>query len=139
MKIRQGFLRYLQESLSPRPEVIVDFVFEDGMLYVCVKNIGVKPAYKVSTHFDKPFAGVEGTKNFSELPLFRCIEFLSPQKEIKAFLDTSRSYFGRKEPTVITARVQYESETGKKYSQTMTHNLEIYKEIGYIKGPKNSK
>jgi hypothetical protein len=121
------------DLLCPRPEVIVDFIFEEGLLYVCVRNIGVKPAYKISVHFDKPFAGVEGTKNISELPLFRCIEFLPPQKEIKTFLDTSMSYFERNEPTIISAQVQYESGCGKKYSQTMTHNLEIYKEIGYIR------
>ncbi|MHC4267650.1 MAG: hypothetical protein ACYSTS_04220 [Planctomycetota bacterium] len=122
------------DRLCPRPEVIVDFIFEDGLLYVSIKNIGAKPAYKISTHFDKPFAGVEGTKNFSELPLFRCIEFLPPQKEIKTFLDKSISYFGRNEPTIISAVVQYESSFKKKYSQTMTHNLEIYKELGYIHG-----
>ena len=33
---------------SPRPEVIVDFVFDDGLLFVSVENIGEKPAREVT-------------------------------------------------------------------------------------------
>lgn len=78
------------------PEVIVDFVFEDGLLFVSLRNIGSRPAYAVSTRFDKPFRGLHGTRTISELRLFRRLEFLAPGREIRAFLDSSAAYFARR-------------------------------------------
>ena len=124
--------RYFKVFNRPEPQVIVDFIFEDGLFYISIKNISAKPAYKVSTQFDKIIVGIEGKKTISELPLFKCIEFLPPDKEIKTFLDTSSSYFSRNEPTVITIQIRYEDCRGKKYLTTIKHNLEIYREIGYI-------
>jgi len=76
--------------------------------------------------------GVQGKKKISELPLFQCIEFLPPQKEIKTFLDSSASYFSRNEPEMISTQISYRDAKGKKYLDKLCHNLEIYKEIGYI-------
>ncbi len=120
-----------QEGTS-KPEVIVDFIFDEGLLFVAVQNISDVPAYKVSTRFKPGFTGVEGKKSVSELPLFRNIEFLAPHKEIKTFLDASASYFGRQEPLLITAQISYEDEAGSKYSRTIRHDLSIYLEIGYV-------
>lgn len=74
-------------------EAIVDIVFEDGLFFIVIKNLGDRPAFKVSVKFDREIIGVEGTKVISSLPLFRNIEFLAPHKEIITFLDTSGSYF----------------------------------------------
>jgi hypothetical protein len=125
--------RKKEEDQSGRPEVIIDFIFEDGLFFIAVQNISDVPAYKVSTRFRPSFKGVEGTKRVSELPLFRNVEFLAPRKEIRAFLDTSASYFHRQEPLLITAEISYEDGNGKKYATTIRHDLSIYLEIGYVK------
>jgi hypothetical protein len=125
-------IKNLKDFFCFRPEVIIDFIFDDGLFYISIKNIGTKPAYKVTTHFDKPLVGVQGKKKVSELPLFQCIEFLPPQKEIKTFLDSSASYFSRNEPELISTQINYRDIRGKKYLNKICHNLEIYKEIGYI-------
>lgn len=125
-------IRFWKLFHPPRPEVIIDFIFAEGLFYISIKNIGARPAYKVSTKFDKTIVGVEGKKTISELPLFKCIEFLPPEKEIRTFLDTSSSYFRRNEPTNISIQVRYEDSSGKRYLNTIKHNLEIYREIGYI-------
>jgi hypothetical protein len=117
---------------APRPEVIVDFIFEDGLFFIAVHNISDVPAYKVSTRFKPSFTGVEGTKEISELALFRNIEFLAPRKEIKTFLDATASYFHRQEPLLITAQISYEDGNGKKYATTIRHDLSIYMELGYV-------
>jgi len=117
---------------SSTPEVIVDFIFDSGLFYISIKNIGDKPAFRVSIQFDKKIVGVEGSKEISALPLFRNIEFLAPKKEILTFLDTSTSYFRRGEPTKISARILYQDHNGTKHTTTINHDLEIYKEIGYI-------
>jgi len=121
-----------KEESTTRPEVIVDFIFEEGLFFIAVQNIGDVPAYRVSTRFKPGFTGVEGKKRVSELPLFRNIEFLAPRKEIRTFLDASASYFRRQEPLLITAQISYEDEAGKKYSRTIRHDLSIYLEIGYV-------
>ena len=60
--------------MEPRPDVIVDFLFEDGMLFVAVQNIGSLPAQQVHVIFDPPFKRLDGTASIPELPLFRNIE-----------------------------------------------------------------
>jgi len=117
---------------SDRPDVIVDFLFDDGLLFIAVQNISDRPALNVSVKFDKPIRGVHGTQVISSQSLFRKIAFLAPRKSIQTFLDTSASYFGRGEPTEITARITYEGPNNVKYSSTITHNLDIYKDIGVV-------
>jgi hypothetical protein len=114
------------------PEVIVDFVFEDGLLFVCVRNIGSRPAYRISTRFDKPFRGLHGTREVSELRLFRNVEFLAPGREIRAFLDTSAAYFRRREPTKLAAVVSYKTADGERHEHTIKHDLGVYRELGYV-------
>jgi len=118
-----------------QPEVIVDFVFEDGLFFIAIKNISPGPAYDVSVTFNKKFTGVEGTKEISALPLFRNIPFLAPHKEIVAFLDTSASYFRRHQPTNIRATITYQNAAGALCKSVVRHDLTIYKEIGYIRRP----
>jgi hypothetical protein len=116
----------------PRPEVIVDFTFAEGLLFVSVNNIGDKPALKVHVEFDSKFSGEGGNREISALPLFQSIEFLAPHKEIKVLIDSSAAYFARKEPTRLTARITYQNPERAKYTESILHDLEIYRNIGYI-------
>jgi hypothetical protein len=70
----------------------------------------------------------------ADLPLFRNIPFLAPGKEIRTFLDSAGSWFARRRATKITARVVYRDPEGEEYRGTMAHDLEIYREIAYVKG-----
>lgn len=119
------------------PDVILDFIFDDGLFFISIDNIGDKPAYKVSVKFDCRILGVNGTKEISALPLFENIEFLAPHKRIVAFLDQSSSYFARKQPTKISARISYLDSEQRKYAVTINHDLEIYREIGFIRPAKD--
>lgn len=132
MKTIPDLIACVKDILCRRPEVIVDFIFNDGLLYIAVKNIGLRPAYKVATQFDQEIRGVAGEKNISDLALFKCIEFLPPQKEIRTFLDSSASYFERNEPVMISTRISYQDSRKRRYVNKIDHNLEIYKDIGYI-------
>lgn len=116
-----------------QPEVIVDFIFEDGLFFIAVKNIGSAPARDVSVAFDKKFTGVQGTKEFSALPLFKNIAFLAPQKEIKAFLDHSTSYFRRRQPAIIRATITFKDNSGAAHKTVIKHDLRIYKAIGFVR------
>jgi hypothetical protein len=124
---------------SNRPDVIADVVFEAGMFFITIHNIGDEPALKVKTTFDKQFTGLNGTQQTSSLPLFSNIEFLAPNKKIQTFLDSSTSYFRRRQPTKIRATVTYRDRESKRYSAIFTHDLSIYKDIAYVQTTTNER
>lgn len=127
--------RTAQDVRAPQPDVILDFVFDAGLLFVSIQNIGERPALNVSVAFDRPLVGLGGTKKISDLALFKNVAFLAPRKAIAAFLDTSEAYFARNEPTKISARIIFHSSEGRAYAREIRHDLEIYREIGYIVAP----
>jgi hypothetical protein len=118
--------------MEPRPDVIVDFVFEDGMLFVAVQNIGSEPAVRVHIAFDPQFKGLGGAASIPELPLFRNIEFLAPLRSIRTLLDSSAAYFAREEPERITVTISYSDRSGEKFSCTIVHDLAIYRDLAFI-------
>ncbi len=114
------------------PEVIVDFIFDRGLLFVAVINIGDQPAHKVAVHFHQPLRGLNGTKDIATLAMFRNIEFLAPHKTIQTFLDSSQAYFERREPVQIKADITYVDGQGHTYGGLIEHDLEIYRDIVYL-------
>ena len=112
-----------------RPEVIVEFLFDKGLLFISVNNIGERPALQVSVKFEEKIWGLSGTKDISSQALFRNIEFLGARREIITFLDSSDSYFGGRQPTKLAARVSYCDREGQHYAETIKHDLEIYREL----------
>ena len=120
------------QSVRGRPEVILEFLFDRGMLHLAIRNIGERPAIATSVKFDKKIVGLGGQKDISTLPVFRQLEFLGPGREIVVFVDQSHSYFARKQPTKISARISYSDSEKQKYDTTITHNLEIYRDLPYL-------
>jgi hypothetical protein len=117
---------------SPQPEVILDFRFEQGLLYIALVNISAVSAYRVSVKFAKPFRGLGGDCNVSSLRLFQRVEFLAPHKRIETLLDSSRAYFQRREPTSIKAIVSFRDAAGKAYTRDILHDLKIYQDLSYV-------
>jgi hypothetical protein len=113
-------------------EVILDVLFDRGLLFLIVANIGDRPATNVRVKFEQRFSGVEGTKRMDRLALFRKLEFLAPHKSIEVFLDRSASYFARDEPTQLTAALSWRTPDGARRTTTVHHDLEIYRDLGYI-------
>ena len=115
---------------TPRPDVIVDFECSDGCLCVVLKNIGTESAFHVRTLFDQPFRGVQGTKVLSTLSLFKALEFMPPGKTFRQFVDPLHEYLARKEPVKLTATITYADRQGERYTETITHDLRIYRDLG---------
>ena len=81
------------EDERPDPEVILDFEYDDnGLLYIIIENIGLSSAYKTSIKFNKEITGIGGEKKISAMKIFGRLEFLSPHKKIRIFVDTFVSY-----------------------------------------------
>jgi hypothetical protein len=118
--------------MEPRPDVIVDFIFEDGLLFVAVANIGSQPAQRVHVAFEPPFMGLGGSASIPELPLFRNIEFLAPSRSIRTLLDSSEAYFIRGEPEQVTVTISYYDRSGQQFSCAINHDLAIYRDITFV-------
>ena len=115
-----------------RPEVIVDVVFEHGLLFLVLANIGSRPAVGVRTEFARPLLGLGGAKDVSALPLFRRLEFLGPGREIRTLLDSAPSWFRRRRSGKIAARIAYADPEGERYETTVKHDLAVYRELAYV-------
>jgi hypothetical protein len=113
-------------------DVILDVVFEDGLLFLVVANVGDRPAHRVRVKFEQPFSGLGGSRKMHSIALFRKLEFLAPRKEIRVFLDRSGSYFARGEPTTIVADIAWRTTDGRDRSQVVRHDLEVYRDLVYI-------
>ncbi|HET7875387.1 MAG TPA: hypothetical protein VFN71_07655, partial [Methylomirabilota bacterium] len=97
--------------------------------------IGARSAYRVSTRFDKPFHGLDGGKRISDLPLFRRVEFMPPGKEFTQFIDPLPAYLKRREPTRLTATMEYRDRDGHRFRERITHDLRIYRDLGTVSLP----
>ena len=114
-----------------RPDMILDFEFEEGALFVSLRNIGERPASHVSTVMEPAVHGLGGNLDLAELPLLREIPFFAPGKQIRFLLDSSALYFARGEPTQLTAHITYSDDQGRKFETAIQHNLEIYRSLAY--------
>ena len=114
------------------PEVIVDFVFDDGLLYVSLQNIGEVPAYDVRAGFDPPFRGLGGEQDAAALRMFRNTPFLGPRRTIRSFLDRSAAYFARGEPRSIAVSITYRDVARRQYRRTIQHDLAVYEDLAFV-------
>lgn len=112
--------------------VFVDFVFDEGLLFIVIKNNGINPVFNVYVSFDCRIFGLNGEKDVNSMNLFRNIEFLAPNKEIKTFLDSCESYFKREQPSKIGIEVTYKDINKKSHTVIIKHNLEIYRDIVFL-------
>lgn len=116
-----------------RSNLILDFLFEDGLLFVSLANIGDHPATDVAVEFDKPVKAAGGVE-LARLGLFQRLRFLAPHKEITAFVDSSAAYFERGEPSEITATIRWRDQDGESRSATIRHDLGVYRDLPWVPG-----
>jgi hypothetical protein len=117
------------QAATARPDVIVDFSVDRGLLFVLVHNIGGASAYQVVTRFNQPFHGLGGRKDLSRLALFKSLLFLPPGKQISQLVDHLDAYFLREEPTELTATLTYADRDGRRYKDVVPHDLAIYRDL----------
>jgi hypothetical protein len=121
----------LQIKKGREPDVVVDFTFEKGLLYVDILNIGDAPACNVAVSFEPEISGPKGTEPFSEMSLFRSLAFMPPQKKLTAFVSDYASYLARGQPTQIEVSISYLNRRGKRYQCKIRHDLEAYREMTF--------
>jgi hypothetical protein len=118
-------------DLASDDGVVVDVVFECGLLYLELANLADRPALNVACTFDPSLVDAQG-RDVSKLPLFRHVEFLGPRRRIVTLLDSSSSYFGGEKATRVTIAIEYERPDGPRRVTEVAHNLEIFRELAYL-------
>ena len=118
-------------DVAPDDGVVVDLVFEGGVLYLELANLSDRPALKVACTFEPPLVDVEG-RDVSKLPLFRHVEFLGPRRRIRTLLDSSVGYFAREHAMRVTVSVEYERPDGARQVTEVAHDFEIFRELAYL-------
>lgn len=116
------------------PNVIVDFVLENDLMYIQIKNYSSHaPAVNVRTKFDQPILGFDGKKVISEIAVFRHLDYLAPLKVFKVFTAPLQAFLKRLKRDEIAIKVSYEDDRGKRFAKAIRHNLSIYKDLPIIK------
>jgi len=105
--------------------------FDEGVFSILMTNAGDSAATNVSTTLDKRIVGLAGTREINGLNILKGIKFFPPHKTFTFLLDSASSYFARKEPTKFTATISYSDSAGKVYTEKITHDLEIYRDLPY--------
>jgi hypothetical protein len=113
-------------------DVIVDFDFEDGFLYLGVLNIGTEPAVAVQVEFSPPFRCLGGEVPVQSIALFGSLTFLSPGKKIRTLVDSAAAWFARGEPARVKILVSWSTRDGAPRKAAIEHNLEIYRNLAYL-------
>src|SRR4051812_43875103 len=111
--------------------VIVDVVFEEGVLYLELANLASRPALAVTCTFDPPLVDAAG-RDVAKLRLFKKMEFLGPERRVRTLLDSVPGYFGRKAPRRTVVSIKYKRPGDQRFATTtVTHDLAVYREIAY--------
>ena len=110
------------------PDVILDVVLEDGLLFFEVANIGSACASRIRIDLSPATLGVTG-RDVRQQKLFSNLEFLPPGKRIRTFVDASASYLERKAPRHIRAVVTWVDDAGRGHRRVINHDLSIYEDI----------
>ena len=116
---------------APDDGVVVDVVFESGVLYLELANLADRPALNVSCSFEPPLVDIQG-RDVAKLPLFRRVEFLAPQRRIRTLLDSTSGYFAREAAMRVVVSVEYERPDEERRVTQVTHDLEIFRELAYL-------
>ena len=111
--------------------VIVDVVFEDGVLYLELVNLASRPAIAVTSTFEPPLVDAAG-RDVAKLRLFKKMEFLGPERRVRTLLDSVPGYFARKAPARTVVSTKYKRPGDRTFSTTsVTHDLAVYRELSY--------
>ena len=111
--------------------VVVDVVFEDGLLYLELANLSDRPALDVSCVFDPELVDLQG-RDVSKLALFSRVAFLGPGRRIRTLLDSTAGFFAREQASRFTVVVEFERPDEKRRSTTVSHDLAVYRELAYL-------
>jgi hypothetical protein len=105
---------------------VVDVVFETGLLYVELANLGDRPAVDVSCSFEPSLVDAHG-RPLADPALFRHLSFLAPRRRIRSLLGPSAGY-----SETLSVKVEYGRPGGDRETTRLSHDLAVFGELSYV-------
>ena len=113
------------------PEIVFDFEYKDGLLFIILENIGYAPAYRLSVKFDRKVIG-HLDRQIDAMNVFTTLAYMPPGKKFQIFVDSFKSYLAKEQPLIINISLRYSDKFHCSHSESITHNLSIYKDLPEI-------
>lgn len=115
----------------------VDFVPENGLLFVIIANYEAFPLRDCKISFSETLPTIEG-KKLNHLNIFKNLAYLSPGRKIRIPLGEASSVLSSlKENKIVTISINYRLPDGKKTAYSIKHNLSIYEDLPQIINEQN--
>jgi hypothetical protein len=110
-------------EIAPYVVVYFDIAYEEKMIYFIVKNIGKSTARDVRIQFRPKLIGNSG-EDMSDLPIFKNgIASLSPNHEIRTFVDSTSVFLFERNDRSLTYEVKISFFGGLKDTQRFTEQV----------------
>jgi hypothetical protein len=110
-------------EIAPYVVVYFDIAYEEKIIYLIVKNIGKSTAKDVKIQFRPKLIGNSG-EDINELPIFKNgIVSLSPNHEIRTFVDSTSAFFFERNDQPLTYDVKISFFGGLKDTQRVTEQV----------------
>lgn len=113
--------------------MILDVVFEDGLLFFELQNRDSVPVTDVITGFNRPVLAPDGTTDLTQLRVFQKVSFLAPGKAIRVFVDSAAAYFARRQPNILRVELTW-NRAGTDMTTIISHDLRIYRDLPFVVG-----
>lgn len=112
-----------------KPNLVLDFVVQEGKVFFCMRNLSKHPATNLSFKFSQPLMARNGYLRVDKLPLFKHLDYFAPKKEIRLFVDSVTSFLAHHPERKMTIHVKYVDQDSKKYVQSFKHDLELFNQL----------
>jgi hypothetical protein len=115
-------------AAQARSQVFLDFMVQEGELYIALHNFGTWPAAGVRVSLNQRVIDGDG-RVLNEKGLFTRLEFLAPQRALSTRVDTLQNYVRRAQPMELLATVEWidfedvENGRTKLRSRRIKHDL----------------
>jgi hypothetical protein len=111
------------QEIAPYVVVYFDSAYEKKIIYLVVKNIGKSTARDVRIQF-RPKLICDSGEDFSEFPIIKNgIASLSPNHEIRMFVDSTTAFFFERDHQPLTYDVKISFYGGLKDTQRVTEQV----------------
>ena len=131
-KLWKELLRNKPQILSDTPDVYLDFVLEDELLFILLKNNSPYPALHVRVSFSQPIPGLGGTKKIHAINLFNQLSYFAPEREFRVYVDKIEVFLAGLRRSEILVEIKYQSEEGRVFQKRIVHDLDIYRDLPMI-------
>ena len=104
---------------------MLDVEVEDDVVELVLLNLGQTTAHQVAVAFDPPLTALGGELALNDLPLFRCLGVLRPDRPLRIFVDRLSVLLERK-PVRFRATVKWRDDEGGSHEGAYDHDLEAF-------------